>query len=267
MATASGGAPVPLRARVTGAATAILEGEAPAGDVLLSLSLFGTEAPGEAVVRLDVGGDERLLRVELPGLLRISGGPASMTATSSTDVLSFVRSGVAHILGGLDHLAFLAVLVVVGRRLRDVLVVATAFTLAHSLTLTLAAFDLVRLPEGPVEAVIAASIVLAALGNVLTREPRHRTVLAFGFGLVHGLGFASGLGAMLDGAHVSRVGAVVGFNLGVELGQLAVLLVATPLLLAWRRRAPRVYALVGVRATSLAIAAIGLVWLAQRTLA
>jgi hypothetical protein len=152
---------VPLRARVTGAATAILEGEAPAGDVLLSVSLFGTETPGEAVVRLDVGGDERLLRVELPGLLRISGGPASMTATSSTDVPSFVRSGVAHILGGLDHLAFLAVLVVVGRRLRDVLVVATAFTLAHSLTLTLAAFDLVRLP-GPVEAVIAASIVLAA---------------------------------------------------------------------------------------------------------
>lgn len=260
--TTAEGVPLLLHAQSTGPSGADLETDAPKGDVVLSLSLFGSDDPGEAVVRLGRGQSERLLRLELPGIVRLS---ASIETEPSTDVASFVRSGVGHILTGWDHLAFLAVLLVVGRRLRDVLVVATAFTIAHSLTLTLAAFDLVRVPSGPVEAAIAASIVLAAVGNVLAEAPRHRAVLAFSFGLVHGLGFSSGLAEMLEGSTLNRAGAVFGFNVGVELGQLAVLLVVTPLLLAWRRRAPRGYALVCVRATSVAIAALGCVWLFERT--
>lgn len=267
LSTSSDGTPVPLRARLTGPGSAVLEGEAPEGDLVLSLSLFGTDDPGEAVVRMDAGSEERLLRVELPGILRVPYGSVEAPGTSSADVGSFVRSGIAHILSGWDHLSFLVVLLVVRRRLRDVLAVASAFALAHSITLTLSAFDVVRVPSGPVEVTIAASIVLAALGNVFTEAPRHRTALAFGFGLVHGLGFASGLAELLEGARAARIGAVLGFNLGVELGQLGLLLVVTPLLLAWRRRAPKAYALVGVRATSVVIAALGLFWLAQRALA
>ncbi len=276
VATTPDGVRVPLLSRASGGSGLVLEGDAPDGDLVLSLSLFGTDEPGEAIVHLDDGAARRLLRVELPGLVRLSRAARTGSAPSpapstppapSIDVLSFVHSGVEHILTGWDHLAFLVVLLVAGRRLGQVVAVASAFTLAHSLTLTLAACDLVRLPSAPVEAAIAASIVIAAVGNLLTDVPRHRAALAFGFGLVHGLGFSSGLAEMLGGSTGGRVGAVLGFNLGVELGQLAVLLVVTPLLLAWRRRAPRVYALVGVRETSVAVAALGFVWLAQRTLA
>ncbi len=135
---------------------------------------------------------------------------------------AFIRHGIAHILGGYDHLLFVAGLVLAVRSLVDLVKVVTAFTVAHTLTLALAALDLVRVPSRVVEPVIAASIVFVALQNMLS--PAHsrgwmRLAVAFGFGLFHGLGFAGGLLAAMEGmAGVAMFTAIAAFSFGVELG-------------------------------------------------
>ena len=145
-------------------------------------------------------------------------------------LVPWVRLGVEHILTGFDHLAFLLgmLLVLNLTASRRLVVTITAFTAAHSVTLALAAFDLVRLPAAPVEAAIAASVVLVAreaLGERPTATRRWPWLVAGLFGLVHGLGFAGALvhlGLPADAVGVS----LFGFNLGVELGQLAVVALA-----------------------------------------
>ncbi|MBI4638010.1 MAG: HupE/UreJ family protein [Candidatus Rokubacteria bacterium] len=174
---------------------------------------------------------------------------------------SFVWLGIGHILTGWDHLLFLAALLLRGGGFRSVLVIVTAFTLAHSATLALAVLGLVAIPDRLVESVIAASIAWVALENVVAREaPSRRWLVSFGFGLVHGFGFASALTPLRLPPWNLAV-ALVGFNLGVEAGQAAAVAAALPLL-AWMRRRPwepRV-----VRALSLLLAALGAVWLVQR---
>jgi len=168
--------------------------------------------------------------------------------------------GVEHILIGVDHVLFVVALLLGGGRLRHVVAIVTAFTLAHSLTLALAWFGLVDLPSRLVESLIAASVAYIALENLLGRGARHRWLLAFGFGLVHGLGFYGALSELdLDPRHTVRT--LLAFNLGVELGQLAIVAVVFPLLARatgapWFRRA----ALSG----SLAILAVALFWLVER---
>ena len=259
-ATDADGATLVFASRGETDARFVLRAMAPVGDVVLALSLFGRDG-GEAVVRIGDGEHERIVRVELPGVVRVEAGPI---VASGVDFGSFVRSGVEHIVTGYDHLAFLLVLVVVARSLADVVKVATAFTLAHSVTLGLAAFDVVRVPSAPVEVAIAASIVLAAIGNVVAPTAKHRALVAFGFGLVHGLGFSSGLAELLEGSTAGKLGAVVGFNLGVEAGQVALLVVVAPLLLLWRRRSGASHAWLGVRVASLAVAALGAYWVVER---
>ena len=173
----------------------------------------------------------------------------------------FFRLGVEHILTGYDHLLFLAALLVRGGRLGSLLRIITAFTVAHSLTLALAVTGLVAVSPRVVEPVIAASIVWVAVENVLLRRaPAHRWRVAFVFGLIHGFGFAS----MLMPLSLPAGGlawALFAFNLGVEAGQALVVLVLLPVI-AWMHGKPwerRV-----VRAASLAIAALGLVWLVER---
>ena len=152
--------------------------------------------------------------------------------------LSFVHSGFVHILGGTDHLLFLLCLVVPFRRFWPLVAIVTAFTVAHSITLIATA-----LGHGPdalwfpplIEVLIAASIFYMALENVLGPGLRRRWIVAFGFGLVHGFGFAYGLQQMLQFAGAHLVTSLLAFNVGVELGQLAVLIVAIPALdLAFR---------------------------------
>ncbi|HEY7371349.1 MAG TPA: HupE/UreJ family protein [Polyangia bacterium] len=177
---------------------------------------------------------------------------------------SYLRLGVTHILTGADHLLFLLGLLVVCRRFRTVAGIITCFTVAHSVTLALAALDVVTLPARLVEPLIAATIVVVGIENLVRGdEPRGRWLLTFAFGLVHGLGFAGALKQIGLGAPgTSIVGPLVAFNLGVELGQLAV---AAPLLvLLWRLRALPPFARHGARATSLIVAAVGIVWLGQR---
>ena len=237
-------------------------------DALVRLSLFGTDAAGEAVLSIDEPEGRRILRVELPGAVcapaSLPAGDAVPAERPRVDAISFVAWGVEHVLTGWDHLAFLLTLVVVSRGVRDAVRVATAFTLAHSTTLSLAAFDVVRLPSAPVEAAIAATIVVAAARNVLRPASTGRTAVAFGFGLVHGLGFSSALADVLGGASASRALAVAAFNGGVELGQAAAIAATLPLLLAWRRRCAAGYARFGLRGLSLAAGVLGLVWLVAR---
>lgn len=163
--------------------------------------------------------------------------------------LDFIRSGIWHIWIGFDHILFLlsllipAVLVRSGRKwvpatgfkvaLVDVLKIVTAFTLAHSITFTLAALQVVSLPSRWVESAIAASVVLAALNNVMPVPIRRRWVAALVFGLIHGFGFASVLSdlGLQDGALVIGM---IGFNVGVELGQLAIVAIFLPVAFALR---------------------------------
>ncbi|EHR72842.1 hypothetical protein BurJ1DRAFT_4042 [Burkholderiales bacterium JOSHI_001] len=189
----------------------------------------------------------------------------------------YLREGIWHIWIGFDHILFLLSLllpaVLVWQRHRwepspgfkpslvDVLKIVTAFTLAHSITLSLATLGLVELPSRWVESCIAASVVLAALNNVWPRLPGKRWAMAFAFGLIHGFGFASVL-ADLGLPGDALVLALVGFNVGVEVGQLGIVVVFLPLAFALRRTAfyRRGVLLVG----SLLIATLALVWFVER---
>jgi len=140
----------------------------------------------------------------------------------------FVRHGIGHILSGYDHLLFVCALVLGAVTFWDLIKVVTAFTLAHTLTLTLSVLNLVRLPSHVVEPMIAGSIVFVAATNLLWPKRSRgwvRLATAFFFGLFHGLGFAGGLLGAMEGMNGLAVGvAIAAFSLGVELGHQMVVL-------------------------------------------
>lgn len=204
-------------------------------------------------------------------------GPSNRTG----DLLAAIRSGVMHIWSGYDHLLFLIALLLpstlrrapgtswagvptLGLALREVAKVVTAFTLAHSLTLTLAALGIVTLPSKLVEILIAASVVTAALNNLLPFARAHGWMIAFSLGLLHGFGFSAALtDAGLSGR--SLLATLFGFNVGVEMGQLAIVALFVPLAFAARNSwAYRRVVLIG---GSAAIVGVSLVWLIQRVMA
>ncbi|MEM6773820.1 MAG: HupE/UreJ family protein [Pseudomonadota bacterium] len=153
----------------------------------------------------------------------------------------FLRQGFVHILGGIDHLLFLLCLVLPLREVWPLVKAVTAFTAAHSVTLAAAALGWIPTPlwfASAIEALIALSILFLALENILRREIPRRWFAAFGFGLIHGFGFASALSESLQYAQGQLVVALAGFNLGVEFGQLLVLAVLVPLMLVLLRRVP-----------------------------
>jgi hydrogenase/urease accessory protein HupE len=144
---------------------------------------------------------------------------------------SYVVLGIEHILTGYDHIAFLLALIVASRRWRSLLWVVTAFTLAHSLTLVSAACGVFDLPASIVEPAIALSIAWVGIRNLFARPPARLWPEAFGFGLLHGLGFAGAIAATLA-AEPHKLQALLGFNLGVECGQLAIVAASVLLLRA-----------------------------------
>ena len=199
------------------------------------------------------------------------------TASRLTQLLDYLREGVWHIWKGYDHILFLlslllpAVGVWVRRRWQpvpsfglafwDVLRIVTAFTVAHSITLSLAALGFVSLPSRLVESGIAASVVLAALNNVWPVFHGRRWMVAFTFGLLHGFGFASVL-VDLGLPQGALALALLGFNLGVETGQLAIVAVFLPTAYLLRRSA--FYRRVVLMGGSLVITALALVWFVER---
>jgi hypothetical protein len=149
--------------------------------------------------------------------------------------LGFIRMGFVHILDGTDHLLFLLCLVIPLRRLRPLLLVVTAFTVAHSITLIASAYgvapDALWFPP-LIETLIAVSIVYMAFENIVGTSSQRRWMMAFGFGLVHGFGFSFALREKLQFAGSHLASSLLSFNIGVELGQLLVLILLIPALQA-----------------------------------
>ncbi len=208
------------------------------------------------------------------------GGPSwtepRVNSLSGT-LLRFLREGFRHVLIGYDHVAFLLLLLLpsVLRRTQtgwsaaassrgvvlDLLKIVTAFAIAHSVTLGLATTGAVRVPVQPVEVAIAGSIVIAGVLNVFPAASRWRLRLAFGFGIVHGFGFANALHEIgADGTRLAPM--LAGFNLGVEFAQLS--LVALTLPVRWLLSRTSLYATRVMPALSVATALTGAVWLAGR---
>jgi len=172
-------------------------------------------------------GRERVFRYDGdPGMVRLD--PRWFHAA-----FRFVRLGIRHILSGIDHLLFIFCLVIPFRKLRGLLSVVTAFTVAHSITLIASAFgmapDALWFPP-LIEMLIALSIVYMALENIVGARLDRRWMVAFGFGLVHGFGFSFILRRSLQFAGSHLITSLLAFNIGVEMGQLTVLLVAVPAL-------------------------------------
>lgn len=192
-------------------------------------------------------------------------------------LVTFVREGTFHIASGYDHILFLLTLLLpaVLRRedkawhavrefkpaLSDIVKIVTAFTIAHSVTLSLAVMGVINLPSRWVETLIAVSVVIVALNNLYPLLTGKRWLVAFGFGLIHGLGFASVLSDVgLESG--SLVISLIGFNLGVELGQLAIVLVCMPL--AYALRSTWFYQKLVFRTGSVVVALLATVWAFQR---
>ena len=192
-------------------------------------------------------------------------------------LLRFLREGVWHVLIGYDHIAFLLLLLLPsvlrgsgagwiaaesGREVvRDLLKIVTAFTIAHSITLGLASTGVVRIPVQPIEVAIAGSIVVAGLLNLFPTASGWRLRLAFGFGFVHGFGFANALREIAaDGSQLAPM--LAGFNLGVELAQIMIVAVTLPFLWLLSREAR--YSQHFMPALSLATAVTGAIWFVGR---
>jgi hypothetical protein len=250
----------------------------------LPLPLPATAASDSAVEFVDTPAPAALPAPAARVQSDVDTAAADDSATSA--FFGFVREGVHHILIGYDHILFLLSLLLPAVWIRsavtdprtgvtrtrwlpsnnlrlaltNVLKVVTAFTVAHSITLALSVLNIVNPPSRWVESIIAASVVLAALNNIWPLISEARWKLTFVFGLVHGFGFASALkdAGLAKGA---LVGPLVGFNVGVEIGQLCIVAVVLPL--AWSLRGTRTYR-GAFAAGSLAIAGVAGLWLVQR---
>ena len=193
--------------------------------------------------------------------LRFELGASPPPAAAHPVFVPLLCMGLEHILTGYDHLLFLLGLVLVGGPLRSLVAAVTAFTVAHSVTLALSAFGVWAPSPSIVEPCIALSIAYVGIENWFVADARGRWRITFLFGLVHGFGFAGALREIaLPRADVPA--ALFAFNLGVELGQLAVVAALVPLVLAVRKT--HVWKRVGLRACTMTIAVAGFVWFIQR---
>jgi hydrogenase/urease accessory protein HupE len=176
----------------------------------------------------------------------------------------FLGMGVKHILTGYDHLLFLFALLIGCRRISSVVKVITAFTVAHSISLALATLGWVEIPSRVVEPLIAATIVYVGIENLVRRQAvSHRALLTFGFGLVHGFGFAGALREMGVGSNGSAVAVpLLAFNCGVEIGQMMVAAVILPLI--WSVKDKPQFSLRWAPVCSVLVALAGSFWLIQR---
>jgi hydrogenase/urease accessory protein HupE len=218
---------------------------------------------------LDVyAADGRVLAQEV---LRAGHTEADVYAAGAAGVLAvlatFVRTGVHHIFIGPDHILFIVGLLLLGGTLGRVLRVATAFTIAHSITLALAVLGVVRLPGRVIEPMIALSVVYVGFENLRARAGATdwRVRIAFLFGLIHGFGFASVL-RDFGLPHGALAWSLLGFNLGVEIGQVCIVLLVVPLLAALRAGVPRL-APRAIAAGSWGIICTGGFWFVERVLA
>jgi hydrogenase/urease accessory protein HupE len=213
-----------------------------------------------------IAGHKTLARVEAGGrteeVVFENGRTVEIDARRSwlASFADFVRMGILHIFTGYDHIAFLLGVVLIGGSFRTILKVVTSFTLAHSITLALAALNIVVLPSRLVESGIALSIMYIALENLFFKKFDRRWIVTFFFGLVHGFGFASALQEVhLSGALLGT--ALFSFNLGVEIGQVCIVGILLPVLFYMRRLR---FSQALVKVSSFIIFLLGSFWLWQR---
>jgi hypothetical protein len=262
----------------------------------ITYSLFADVDPTHrGIAKIQRPGQDVVLSVLEPGLGGAGAGPAAGTASASTSGASttgsttashtssgmrfeFLLEGVRHILTGYDHVLFLLCLLLpsvmrrtpagwrpverLSQAVWPVVGIVSAFTVAHSITLGLAALKLVSLSPAFIEPAIAVTIVLAALDNILPIFPVRRIVVTFFFGLIHGFGFANVL-AELNLPSTAFAWVLLQFNVGLELGQLLIVAVATTALFTLRLW--RGYARAVIGGGSIVAIVIGLVWLVERT--
>ena len=176
----------------------------------------------------------------------------------------FLALGIEHIIIGFDHLLFLLAFLLVANKTREILGIITFFTIAHSITLSLVTLNLVTVPDWIVEPIIALSIIYVGIENLLKREHNYRWLIAYAFGLIHGLGFASILRNLGIGSGWKTVSPLLSFNLGVEIGQIAIILLVLPIL--WKLQKSSAYENRIVPIGSILISIAGAYWLIERTL-
>ena len=226
----------------------------------LRMPLLSSLSVGHRHLAAVAAGNSTVTRVlyEASPTFVVAAQPANATGDVAGPLFTL---GIEHILTGFDHVLFLLGVVLVGGKLRTLLLAITAFTLAHSITLGLAALGVWAPSPSVVEPAIALSIVYVGVENWFVADASRRWLLTFPFGLVHGFGFAGALREIaLPKADVPL--ALLSFNLGVEAGQVLVLAVVLPILYWLRRR--DAFARHGVRVGSTLIAMAGLFWFVQR---
>jgi hydrogenase/urease accessory protein HupE len=186
------------------------------------------------------------------------------TVVRNNSFADFLVMGVKHIWTGYDHLLFLFGLLIVTRNFASSFKIITCFTIAHSITLAVATLSLVQFSSRIVEPLIAASIVYVGIENLLRGDdPKGRWLLTFAFGLIHGFGFASVLRELGVGSNGSSITVpLVSFNLGVEVGQIAIAALVLPVI--WKLRAKPVFINRWVPACSVLVALLGGYWFVQR---
>ncbi|MEO8280262.1 MAG: HupE/UreJ family protein [Ideonella sp.] len=254
-----------------------------AGSVIRYTLLADIDPTHRGLASIELPGAAPLLRVLDPqhpagAASQAAGNPNGAGSAASPDNFQFLREGIHHIVSGYDHVLFLMALMLpsvmrrtpsgwkpveqVGEAFWPVLGIVTSFTVAHSITLALASLRLISLPTGFIEPAIAVTIVLAALDNLWPIFGGRRVIVTFLFGLIHGFGFASVL-AELHLPPLNFAWALLQFNVGLELGQITIVLIAGALLFLARRR--RLYAPVVINAGSCIAILIGVLWFIERT--
>ena len=208
-----------------------------------------------ATIKLDGKQQESVLSYETREL-------AIGEVTFMQSATQFLLLGLEHIFTGYDHILFVISLLFGAKTFKNILSLVTAFTVAHSITLILATLDIVQLPGRFIESAIALSIIYVALINIFNPDSKHQPWLAFGFGLIHGFGFAGILSEMrLDGSQLAT--SLLSFNIGIEIGQLIIVSLVFPIIL-WLKKftfKPVKWVIPG---TSVAILAFGLIWFIER---
>jgi hydrogenase/urease accessory protein HupE len=251
--------------------TLTFQSAAPIRSLRLTVRLFADMTSSHQAL-LRVHGDSGVRQVVRRGPFTLALDAAHLTPSTLSVVREYLGWGIHHIFVGYDHVAFLLALLLAVTRLRELLLIVTSFTVAHSVTLLLSGLGVLRIPSRLSDLLIAASIVYVAIEN-LRRAGRplpRRWLLTFVFGLVHGLGFATELQERLAEVGGRVLVPVLSFNLGVELGQVAIVALVYPVLM-WLRRAPtarerqlRQNRL--LRMGSVPILLLGLFWLLDRAL-
>lgn len=236
----------------------------PEGALTLETDLFPADPNHQTFVNVYEDGDLRqqfILAAASEPVTYYRGTTAGAFAVMGT----FIPSGVHHIMIGPDHILFLVGLLLLGGSLRRLVVIVTAFTIGHSITLSLAALDIVNPPGWLIEPAIALSIVVVGADNLLQRREKGRDLRAWvagTFGLIHGFGFANVLREF--GLPQEALGwSLFSFNVGVELGQLAIVLVVASMLALVRRRWPRTDNWIVIGGSAVVIAAGGY-WFVER---